>query len=112
DFGDRSYNAGGPDRDHGRAGIGIGGAATFSHLGSSGFLDAGSGDGVDWNLRGYELPGDSTHTRGRDPAHRGRESSRWTEAGASPGGGVDGRGGGFGDSRIDPSGAIDCEAAF
>ncbi len=63
--GDRSGDPRGPDPDNEATGIGVGSAATFPHGDPGGVLDARTGDGVDRNLRGDELPGDSANARVR-----------------------------------------------
>ena len=47
----RWHHTSGPDRDDAATGIRIGGAAAFPYHDPRGFLDAGAGDGVNWNLR-------------------------------------------------------------
>src|SRR5262249_7668791 len=51
----------------------------------------GTGDGINWNLRGDELPGDSANARVRDPAEPGSNPNRCSAAGTWAGGDLDRR---------------------
>src|SRR6185369_8043708 len=102
----------GPDRDDAANGIRIGGATAFPNHVPRGFLAAGAGDGINWNLRGNELPRDSADARVRHPAELGSNPRRCAAAGTWAGGYVDRRGYVFGASGVCPAGTTDHEVAF
>src|SRR5262249_53333763 len=88
------------------------GAAAFPNHDPRCFLVAGPGDGINWNLWGYELPGDSGNARVRDPVEFGSNANRCTAVGTWAGGNVNRRGYVFGASGVRLAGETDHEVAF